>query len=92
MIEINGKPADIASIAPLTVGDWRELNKHGITFDLLSAGEIEALARFGYYCAHKANEAITHADVDALALPELAAIMTEALAGSGLEDLARDPS
>lgn len=90
--EINGKAIDMRDIRPITVGDWRELQRRGTTLSALQTGDIEHLARFAVYAARKANTTIEAADVNALSLGELSAFVQACILVESEAPAAPDPS
>ena len=88
MVTLNGRSLDLARALPLTLGDWRALQRRGITAKGLAAGaDAESLAGLLYHVLHKADPEVTEAHVDALPMrdPVVKAVL-EALAEAEAPD------
>lgn len=64
-IEVAGRDVNVGAILPLKLGDWRQLEKSGITPKRLEEGSVEALIGISYYVLHKADPTVTTEQVEA---------------------------
>jgi len=68
IVKINGHDIDLNNALPLTLGDWMELEKSGLTARTLSEGKVSDIVAMLHYVLHKANEQISLNDITSLSM------------------------
>ena len=68
IVEVNGKKADLSTILPLRIRDWKNLKRKGVTIQNLQTADIDDIATIVYYVLSRANPDITQDDVDGLSI------------------------
>ncbi|RJR29570.1 hypothetical protein C4564_02110 [Candidatus Microgenomates bacterium] len=65
-VEFKGRQLELDKMFPLTIRDWKELKKRGVTQKTMSQDDIEEISTFLHYVLCKADIGITQDDVDSL--------------------------
>jgi len=79
-LELNGRKINISSALPLTIGDWKALEKRKVTLRNLESASITDLSAVVFHVLHKADDTVKEEEVDALPLTSgVIAVVTEAI-------------
>jgi hypothetical protein len=76
-MNVNGKEVNVDAAFPLLVGDWKKLEQQGLgARDLENKPSITTLSKFALYiCGKAAPGVVAEADIDALTMEALTAIL-----------------
>jgi hypothetical protein len=71
-----GREIDLSGVLPLRLGDWKVLERQGVTSRKLQDEQsLEAAATFILYVLRKADANVTEAEVEALSMNQATDIM-----------------
>ena len=69
-IEWYGRTVNVNKAVPLTLKDWRELEKQGIAAANLEAAKITDLIGLMFHVLHKADQTVTMDEVEGLTMTD----------------------
>lgn len=88
-IELNGRKIDLNKALPLKLGDWKRLEKQGVTPASLSEGKISDSVAIIFYVLHKADETVTEEEVEDLTMTDPVVLKTVGLLQASEENVDR---
>lgn len=96
-LTVNGKEYDLLQAVPLTLGDWRKLEKAGVTtktFEAFADGEVSMSAVWEIFALmlRKLNPEIADEDIDSIPMDEATMKGLFGVMSEGEGAIASDPS
>lgn len=76
IIVINNKSVDIDLALPLTMGDFRNLQRNGVDVTNIKPSDFDTQCKYVFFILTKANKEITMEDIDTIEPMAFASLVT----------------